>query len=216
MPSDHVTHDHAMDANRERRRILVGVDFSEHSNDALAEACRIAEANAAVELHVLHVVPPPIGDVGIYGAAPDFATELDTFIERGRNELGAVCAGIADELTPRVHQHIRAGTPARELVAAARDIDADLIVVGTHGRTGIQRVLLGSIAENVLRHAPCSVLTVRRKPPEPVIEEGCPDCKAARDATHDDHARCERHQHRLRPHTYHETHAGYPGPSFRF
>ena len=56
---------------------------------------------------------------------------------------------------------VRPGRPATEIVEAARELAADLIVIATHGRTGLQHVLLGSVAENVVRHAPCPVLTVR-------------------------------------------------------
>jgi nucleotide-binding universal stress UspA family protein len=65
--------------------------------------------------------------------------------------------------TLAVRMHVRVGTPADEIVALAKELDADLIVVGTHGRRGVRRLLLGSVARAILRHAGCPVLVVRQK-----------------------------------------------------
>ena len=64
-----------------------------------------------------------------------------------------------------MHGHVCAGEAGHEITNLARELDADIIVVGTHGRSGLGRVLLGSIATNVTKHAPCSVLIVRRSSP---------------------------------------------------
>jgi nucleotide-binding universal stress UspA family protein len=84
--------------------------------------------------------------------------------------LGAVQATwVAAKI--RVEHHLREGDPATEILALAQEIGCDLIVIGTHGRTGVGRLLMGSVAEAVLRRAPCPVLTVKGLPaPVPPVE----------------------------------------------
>jgi len=162
-------------------------------------------------------LPHPIGDVGPYGPMPDIVNELATVIDQARRELQEECDRFAPDVAARTHQHVRTGAPSKELVALAAEIDADLIVIGTDEQSGLERLLLGSTAASVQRHAPCSVLTVRQKPSIPEIEDGCLDCLDARAEAGDGDARCARHRRRLRPHTYHESaEPTYPGPSFRF
>ncbi|MDB4998852.1 MAG: hypothetical protein JWM74_6284 [Myxococcaceae bacterium] len=196
--------------------ILVGVDFSDPSNYALEIARGMAERTDGALLHVAHVVAPPIGSVSIAGAAPNMATEFTETLDRAREELASLCHDLDANLGGRVFGHVRMGTPARELTTVANLLSADLIVIGTHGRTGLGRVLLGSIAETVLRHAPCSVLTTRRPPVQPVIEEPCPGCMAATKSG-DANARCVQHaRKRLNVHTYHEGPDNFAHQSFRF
>jgi hypothetical protein len=106
--------------------------------------------------------------------------------------------------------HVRAGRPAEELAAIAAELDADVIVVGTHGRSGVKRWLLGSVAEKVTRLAPCQVVIARPKqhelaePDVPEVEPPCPDCEERRRATDREELWCGRHsQHLGRRHTYH-------------
>jgi nucleotide-binding universal stress UspA family protein len=196
--------------------IVVGVDFSEPSEHALGVARKMAEQNGRAVLHVVHVVAPPIGSVAITGAAPNLATEFTETLDRARDELATLCRGLETKLEGRVFGHVRMGTPAREITSLADSLSADLIVVGTHGRTGLGRVLLGSIAETVLRHAPCSVLTTRKPREQPFIEDPCPGCLAARKRG-DASARCMQHTRtKLHVHTYHEGPDGFAHQSFRF
>jgi nucleotide-binding universal stress UspA family protein len=80
----------------------------------------------------------------------------------GAAPAGADHDGATGE-TPRIFCHLREGDAAREMARLAAELDADLIVVGTHGRTGIERLLLGSVAEEVMRHGPCPVLVIKPK-----------------------------------------------------
>jgi hypothetical protein len=103
---------------------------------------------------------------------------------------------------------LRLESPAHEIAQLASDLEADLVVVGTHGRRGASRLLLGSVAEGVVRLAPCAVLVVRPKaPPDveaPKIEPPCPRCLEARRASGGKELWCEQHQQRHgRRHTYH-------------
>ncbi len=108
--------------------------------------------------------------------------------------------------TVRIHAHLRLEAPAQELAQIAADLEADLVVVGTHGRRGIARLLLGSVAEAVVRLAPCPVLVVRPKAlPEqlPSIEPPCPQCLETRRATGGAEYWCAQHRERHgQRHTY--------------
>jgi nucleotide-binding universal stress UspA family protein len=143
----------------EIERVLCPTDFSYLSTRALDHAAAIGrwfEARVEV-LHVIpFVIPAGTGDMP-YFPAPAAATpkvreselrELQQFVS------AAVRAGAA------VETELREGSPAREIVRWAEERSADLLVMGTHGRSGLERLLLGSVAEEVLRHAPCPVLTV--------------------------------------------------------
>ena len=193
-------------------KIVVGIDFSEPSENALGVARDMALSMPNAELHVVHVVPPPLGSVGIGGVAPNLANEFTEALSRAKNELQTLAATVSEKLGSRLAGHVRTGSAAREIPELAREMEADLIVIGTHGRVGLERVLLGSVAETVLRHAPCSVLVTRVKRPsaEERIEPPCPDCAKAG-------ARCELHRraHPV-PHTYHEDSSTLGRESFRF
>jgi nucleotide-binding universal stress UspA family protein len=117
--------------------VLFATDFSEASEPAGRVAVEIARSFGA-RLCVVHVVPP--------------VTDASVAAER--------VAATARALGVKVDTVLLSGRAAAELVAYARDKRADLIVIGTHGRTGVSRVLLGSVAEHVVRAAPCPVLTV--------------------------------------------------------
>lgn len=196
--------------------ILACVDFSEHSHAALAAAKERALVQPNAELHVVHVVPPPVGMVAVMGSA-DLAANLTETLDRTRKELEATCTDLAKGLADRVFGHVRTGRPSKEIAEVAKQIDADLVVVGTHGRTGLSRALLGSVAEEVVRHAPCDVLTIRLRPPTLAIEAACEECVGAQAATNDPKARCERHRRRhARPHTYSDGQEGLFHQSFRF
>ncbi|MBK7583241.1 MAG: universal stress protein [Myxococcales bacterium] len=101
--------------------------------------------------------------------------------------------------------HLRSNRAAEAIAQLASDVEAELVVVGTHGRRGAQRYLLGSVAEGTVRLAPCAVLVVR--PPDasiPKIEPPCPRCLETRRATNGEEFWCEQHrEHHERRHTYH-------------
>jgi nucleotide-binding universal stress UspA family protein len=141
------------------RRILVPVDFSEHSKDALRYAVDLGSIFDA-ELILIFVVES-VGypaDLG-YGQAPIPQLERE-LSERGRAELERLAREtVGDRLA--VKFHVPAGRPFVEIIKAAREFGADLIVIATHGHTGVEHILFGSTAEKVVRKAPCPVMVVR-------------------------------------------------------
>ena len=137
------------------RRILAPVEFDETAHAVLDAAMRIAAENGGT-IFLMHVVPlvAPIGMpnyVDIYKDQEKIARQkLESIIERQRSEVKC-------ELMTRI------GDPAHEILAMERQMAADLIVLATHGRKGVRRMLLGSVADAVLREATCPVLTVQRQ-----------------------------------------------------
>ncbi len=192
--------------------ILVGMDFSETSEAALRQGITMAAREAGSQLHVVHAAP---------GSGPVIAMELsegrrDLTLEQGAKELARYVEETMSS-TPGGKQirgaltHVRLGDPAEEITRLAVDLDADLIIVGTHGRRGIQRMILGSVAERVTRLADCPVLVARPKTHDaaraetPEIEPPCPLCVQTRRETHGAEMWCVQHKTpRLgRRHTYH-------------
>lgn len=199
--------------------VLVGTDFSSQAESALAMARDLVSRAPGAELHVLHVVAPIVGEVGISGVGPNLATELTQSLDRARAELQNVCRNGEPSLVSRTTGHIRTGDATTEITALATSLDADLIVVGTHGLTGLERLLMGSVAETVTRHAPCSVLTTRVKKvsAEELIEPACPDCTLAKSTSANPNARCAHHPRKsARPHTYTEGRSPDGHETFRF
>ncbi|MBN9118289.1 MAG: universal stress protein [Planctomycetes bacterium] len=144
------------------RRILVPTDFSDCALPAVRYAAELADKFSA-ELILLYVVPDAV--LALPDAVmptPTPAADLGELTEAGKQGLANLIA--AEKLEPRhPRPEVRIGSPAAEIVAAAKDLHADLVCVGTHGRGGLARVILGSVAEMVVRQAPCPVLTVRPK-----------------------------------------------------
>jgi universal stress protein A len=144
------------------RRILVPTDFSDCAKPAVRYAAELADKFAA-ELVLIHVVPDAVlalPDAVMPTPAP--AADLDALTEAGRSGLAnLIAAEKLERWNPRAE--VRIGSPATEIVAAAKDLQADLICIATHGRGGLARVILGSVAEMVVRQSPCPVLTVRPK-----------------------------------------------------
>ena len=142
------------------KRIVVPTDLSEFSQHAVRYGCEFARRFEA-DLHLLTVVQDVVAMVpepGMAFPAPgEYMQELRDASQEALSRLPEAPAG--DGLT--VTREVRSGTPFVEIVRYARDVDADLIVIGTHGRSGLAHVLLGSTAEKVVRKAPCPVLTVR-------------------------------------------------------
>ena len=151
----------------EIRRILCPVDFSDHSRRALDHAIAIARWYQST-VTALHVVSPAA--VAAYAPGPVvLAPMVMTPVDRERF-LVDTRAFIQAEAAPgvAVDAVIREGSAAAEILDLATDMAADLLVIGTHGRSGFERLLLGSVAEKVLRKARCPVLTVPRRHPDAV------------------------------------------------
>lgn len=145
------------------KKILVPVDFSTHSGEATRVAADLAKRFDA-SLTLVHVYDPvayslPDGFVMLSQA------DVDRLFEAFRAQLAADQRRALDAGAPRVDTKLLTGFVAGELVEFASRGEFDLIVMGTHGRTGIQHLAIGSIAERVVRLARCPVLTVKRAPP---------------------------------------------------
>ncbi|HEY2787782.1 MAG TPA: universal stress protein [Fimbriiglobus sp.] len=140
------------------KKILFPTDYSRSSVTAFEVACGLARDYRA-EMVVCHVAPPPIPAVAD-GMVFDIPTGEEKWMTEKLKAVRPTESGI------RVtHRPVR-GEAAREILGVAEACRADLIVMGTHGRTGLSRLLLGSVAEAVLRSAKCPVVTVRSFPPE--------------------------------------------------
>jgi nucleotide-binding universal stress UspA family protein len=136
--------------------LVVATDFSECSRTALAEAIDLALLRAPSELVLLHVL-----DVA-EGRTLDAMTESEKVAAGMIAEVEKVRPRAELPSTVKLHCHVVRGAPAQRVVDEAIAHRADLIVVGTHGRTGLTRLVLGSVAETIVRLAPCSVLTVKK------------------------------------------------------
>ncbi|GIX03617.1 MAG: universal stress protein [Planctomycetaceae bacterium] len=135
------------------RTILVPVDFSPVSETALEVAHALARDHQG-RMVLLHVAIPPAPAHEVY-VPPE---ELTRLAQQAREQLEHWAHKYLDVPTDT---RVMAGEPGPAIVSLAGELSADLIVMGTHGRTGLMRLLMGSVAEWVLRHAPCPVLTVR-------------------------------------------------------
>lgn len=131
--------------------ILHPTDFSEHSEFAFRLACALARDYNA-RLVLMHVLPPP---TVIYAGGPVPAETWPT-VEEAKEKLRQL-EGQAHHV--RVESQVMEGDPVDLILRAAEETSCDLIVMGTHGRTALARLLMGSVAELVLRKAPCPVLT---------------------------------------------------------
>jgi len=139
--------------------ILVPIDFSETSKKAVVYAVRMAEQFGSKIVFLNVVEPVATADFGY----PPLMLETDKAKSAAKTRLETVCreAGMSPKMLDRVV--VRYGTPYVEITDAARHLKADLIILTTHGYTGLKRVFMGSTAERVVRHAPCPVLTVRER-----------------------------------------------------
>lgn len=149
------------------KRILHPTDFSEASQFACAKAVELAKQCGA-KLIVLHAFADPVSVEGMW-AIPDPRPELEE----------AMSMIAADEPAIAVERVLRVGTPAEAIIGYAERHKCDLIVMGTHGRSGLSHLLMGSVAEQVIRKAPCPVMVVR----EGAVEEATPAETAAAAAT---------------------------------
>ncbi|MBZ0251945.1 MAG: universal stress protein [Candidatus Methylomirabilis sp.] len=141
------------------KRIVVPVDFSNNSEVVIPVALDLAEKYGA-ELHLVHVLnfPPELKRGG------KLTREGDALVKDFREAAEGEMHEYYDrnfKNYPHYKMHICVGDPAIEIVDYAREVQADLVVQATHGRTGLAHMLLGSTAEKVLRAGPCPVLTVK-------------------------------------------------------
>lgn len=140
------------------KSILVPTDLSEGAQTALDYACELAQKLGA-KIHLLNVIGVPVLGVPEVGLALT-SSVIDSLIAENQAALDKVA--LQCRATTDVGEVLLRTGDARDVInQAAKEVGADLIVMGTHGRRGVTRALLGSVAETVVRTAPCAVLTVR-------------------------------------------------------
>jgi len=141
------------------KNVLVATDFSDCSQAAVTQARALAEAFGA-SVHLLHVVTEPLHEIwACYAPGADFLSLVEKLQADARKRLALLAS--RDELTSgRVVLAAAWGDPGDEVLKYARALNVDLIVCGTHGRRGWDHLVLGSVAERVVRTAPCPVATV--------------------------------------------------------
>jgi nucleotide-binding universal stress UspA family protein len=143
------------------KNILYATDFSSHSNQAYFHAVALAEGQGA-RLTILHVCQARKVIMGMIPAVDAESQDVD-YWRRQLEQIRPVNDGI------EVRHVLLEGNPAGEIVRYATEHGVDLIIMGTHGRTGMERFLMGSVAEQVARGAPCSVLVVKILKRVPVL-----------------------------------------------
>jgi universal stress protein A len=142
------------------QRILFATDFSRASERALEAAFELAKENGA-ELLVAHAYQLPAMLPTDISVSPAIYDELDTSLREGVRKRLETIVEEAHEQGINARPLILSGSPYDAIADAAREDKADLLVLGTHGRTGAPRFLLGSVASRVISTAPCPVMTVR-------------------------------------------------------
>jgi nucleotide-binding universal stress UspA family protein len=152
------------------RTILHPTDYSEHSAYAFQVACALARDHGA-RLIVLHVAEP-LSAFYLEGAVIPSPEEYQEEVRERLRKIQVPDAKVV------VERRLEEGDPAAGIVRVAREAGCDLIVMGTHGRMGLSRLLMGSVAEQVVRKAPCPVLTV--KMPFPAAAEVAPAPEVAK------------------------------------
>jgi nucleotide-binding universal stress UspA family protein len=142
------------------KKILCPIDFSDSADHAMRYAAALAQ-NFGAELTLLHVVAPFVAALPGETALPDtLLADIDELAEACQQRLREIVGTLAADGL-RVQQKVLNGVPFVEIIRFARDAETDLIVMGSHGRTGLGHLLIGSVAERVVRKAGCPVLTVK-------------------------------------------------------
>jgi len=201
--------------------VLVGMDFSELADRAFVEALDLATRRENVEVHVVSMFDPPAVRGNASNGVDSGVDDIDP-LERAFERLQAhvqvrlelfveQLAGSGRKVSGRVVSHLRLDDLGMGIAQLASELNANLIVVGTHGRRGLARMLMGSVAETTMRYARCPVLVIphHEKPPEIEIEPACPECLRARVETGNAQLWCAQHRERHgRRHTYHQVDRG--------
>jgi universal stress protein A len=146
------------------KKILAPTDLSELSEVGVRYALNLAKAIDA-ELTIYHVVDyHSLSRYGETATAYHTAPRPDYFVERSRRALSEFLKAFSDVIpSGKVHEKVELGTPHKSIVSLAKSAGYDLIIMSTHGRTGLSHMFLGSVTEKVVRTAPCPVLSI---PPE--------------------------------------------------
>lgn len=179
----------ATDMNR--TVIIAAVDRTATSEPVIHTATALATAIAGAELHFLYVIDPsPTPNL----PSPVPMTEL---LRQGRVFVDGLTRDASTRFSGRVAGHLAAGEPHKQILQLASDLEADLIVVGSHGKKALERLMMGSVSQAVVKKAQCAVLVARPKayaPSDvPEIEPPCPKCLAVQRSGNGDQLWCEQH-----------------------
>ncbi len=170
-----------------RNVVLTGIDDSKAAHEVVKAAAREA-THSLGELHIVHCLSLPL----------DAGQSTTQALEHGRELLEKVAKEVVGP--ERVVLHLAAGAPWMEIVQLAASLHADLVVVGTHDYSPLKKLMLGSVAEQVVKKASCPVLVVRpadyHGKSVPEIEPPCADCLTTQRNTHGAQLWCERHSTR--------------------
>jgi len=142
----------------EIKKILIPIDFSEHSLNALEYAKVLAEKFNA-ELILLNVVEPVVFTVDLTMGQVNIPSIENELFQKSEEEMKKIVDSLKDKFN--VRGVLRIGKPYAEIIEFARDEKVDLIVIGSHGHTGVEQFFFGSTAEKVIRKATCPVLIIQ-------------------------------------------------------
>ncbi len=197
------------------RKVLVGIDFSELGDRALKTAISLAAAaGGKTEVHAAYIESVVEGTPVSRKDVHRMDDDVSRVRERVQQILSSYKEEHGDPAVAEIAVHVARGAAAQELAHLAAQLRAGLIVVGTHGRRGIRRAVLGSVAESLVRIATCPVLVMRaidhsRVEELPDVAPLCQACAKTRDESEGKQLWCEQHAaHHPRAHVY-----GYAGPS---
>ena len=141
------------------RKIVVPIDFSPSSEGAATYAAAFARRVGA-SLHLIHALEPSMLTRGALGSSEILSGEhIDDLYWAARTRLSAL--GETLSLEGRISKEVRPGLPSNVITSAVIDLGADLVIMSTHGRSGVSHLLMGSVAERVIRSSACPVLVVR-------------------------------------------------------
>jgi nucleotide-binding universal stress UspA family protein len=189
--------------------IVAAIDFGPPSDAAVLAALRIAVDRGGADLHVVHVIERSAGELvyAVHVRAHEVA--LQELPERMGEYVASLATTVEDPGRIRLGVHVRAGDAANVIEQLTADVQAHLLVVGTHGRKGLQRMMMGSVAEALVRSARCPVLVARpidyEQPRLPAgVEPPCPECLRVRRQSAGRSFWCARHTSAAQsdPYTY--------------
>jgi nucleotide-binding universal stress UspA family protein len=173
--------------------VLVALAGEPPDREVLRAGAKFARMTLGGELHIVHVM----ADLPLAPAPSPMTVTRDEIVQEGKRKLDALLNEARGQFPGRIHGHLAEGTVSKQVLQTAIDIEADVVLVGTHGRSGVKRLVLGSVAEAVVRGASCPVIVVRPKDyhafTAPEIEPPCTDCLRVQRETAGARMWCERH-----------------------
>ena len=193
--------------------VLAAVADSPNEREIVRVGANFARAMAGGELHLVSVVEDLTPPLALVPAPMGLGLTTAEIVGAARERLDKVASEARAQFGGRIVEHLAAGSAWKQILQVAIDLQADILLVGTHGRTGVKRMMLGSVAEAVVRRASCPVIVVRPKdyhafvPAE--IEPACPDCLQTQRETNGERLWCDQHGggDQRRGHIHYEAHS---------